>query len=210
MHQNILKPLLLSSPKMRKKDNGFNAKIALPLFVVFILVTSMFGYMWGSSKTRVDYGSFAFYQSEDGSYILKYGSARISFNNFPANLEWINATEGIGAVFSTPMFYVSSDPESSQAEAIAGISFSLGRLMGEVSNIYVQNSFISEGEHVLPVITCSNATIFTPVVLVENSNSTGPTEIVKQGSCIILSAKNRQEMYMAYERLVYIIMGVME
>jgi len=192
---------------MRKKESGFNAKILLPLFVVFILVTSMFGYMFGSSKTRVDYNNHKFYQTETGNYILNSENIRIEFNNFPENLEWINATSGISTIFSTPMIYTTSNPESSQKNTIAEISFNLGQLLEETNQIYILNSFTSEGDHTLPIVTCANATFSVPVIEIKKSNS---TEIIKEGTCVILKARNRQEMFMAYERLVYIILGVME
>lgn len=192
---------------MKKKEKGFNSKIILPLFVVFILVTSMFGYMWGSSRTRIDYNSFRFDQLENGNYILKLGNTRIAFNNFPANIEWINSTEGIGKMFSTPMAYITSDYNSSQAQAIAEISFSMAQLLDETKQIFIQNSFTAEGDHIIPVVTCRNATAFTPVIHIQKSNA---TEIIREGSCITVNAKNKQEMFMAYERLVYIILGVME
>ena len=195
-----------SSNKMRKKEKGFRARVILPLFIVFILITSMAGFMWGGSTTKIEYNGFKLVRLETGSFMLSIEGQRIAFNYFPSELEWINASEGIAGLFTTPMAYSTSDPESEYAEPIAQMQFNLGQLLEEIKGVYVQTSFISENVYSLPVITCRNATLFVPVIMMKASNS---TEITLEQSCVTVSGRNRQELFMAYERLLYTIFGVM-
>lgn len=192
---------------MKKKDKGFNTKLILPLFIVFILVTSMFGFMWSGSKTKVEYKGFKFVQLETGRFMLNIGNSRIAFNYFPSELEWINVSRQIKSLLSTPMVYLTSNPNSTYAETIAQLQFSFAQLLDETRGIYVQNAFTAETEYGIPVVTCENATSSVPVIMIEKSNS---TEITLDQNCIVVNAKDRQEMFMAYERLLYSIFGVME
>jgi len=192
---------------MRKKETGFNAKLILPLFIVFILVTSMFGYMWSGANTKLDYKGFNFVKLESGSYLLNTAGNRIAFNYFPSELEWINASPIIPGLFATPMAYVSSDVDNDYIESIAQMKFSFAQIMDETMGMYVQNSFTSENDFNLSVVTCKNATMSVPVIILQRANS---TELDTEGSCIKISGKNKQELFMAYERLLYTIFGVMK
>ena len=192
---------------MRKKDKGFKANLALPIFIVFILVTSMFGYMWSGASTKLDYNGFKFLQLEDNSFLFNTGGSRIAFNYFPSEIEWINASPITAGLFATPMVYITSNPESEYLEIMAQIQFNFAQLLSDNLNIYAQTSFTSENEYGLPVVTCKNATLNVPVIHFEMSNS---TNIDTDGACIKVMGKNRPEMFMAYERLLYIILGVME
>jgi len=105
------------------------------------------------------------------------------------------------------MIYITSDLESEYVEDIAQIQFNFAQLLNDNLGIYSQTAFTSENEYSLPVVTCKNATLNVPVVLIEKSNS---TMIDTDGACIKIMGNNRPEMFMAYERLLYIILGVME
>ena len=202
-----LNKLMFIPAEMRKKEKGFRKELVLPLFVILIMVMSMFGYMWGSSRARTTYNGFAFIQLENGLFRLRLGDILIDFNNYPSGIEWINASRGVGGMFSTPMVYVTYDSGSEYAETMAEMHYNIAELLDKVKGIYAQNAFTSETEHNIPVITCENATFAVPVISIEKANS---TEIILEDNCIIVNAKNRQEMLMAYERLLYSIFGVME
>ncbi len=203
----IFKTAGLSSGNMAKIDKGFNTKLILPIFIVFILVTSMFGFMWSGSNTKVEYKGFKFTRLDTGMFRLKVENIVVEFRYFPSELEWINSSGGIGERFDTPMIYFTSNPDSDYKEQIAEMHKHFNELLDETRGIYVQNAFTSESEYNLPVITCENATLAVPVISMEKSNS---TEIILDQNCIVVNGKNRQEMLMAYERLLYIIFGVTE
>ncbi len=192
---------------MKKKDKGFNKKLIMPLFIVFIMVMSVFGFMWGSSRKKMEYNGFKFIQLENGGFMLKIDNSKVIFNYYPSELEWLNTTKGIKDLFNTPMVYVTYDPNSTHAETIAQIHFNIAQLLDETKGIYVQNAFTSETEHDIPVITCKNATLSVPVVKIEKANT---TEITLEDWCVVVKAKDKQEMFGAYERLLYSILGVME
>jgi hypothetical protein len=191
----------------KKKDKGFRKELILPLFIVFILVMSMFGYMFGSSRTRLTYNGFKFYSMEDGGFILRLEDERTAFNYYPAELEWVRAPKGLGNPFNVPMIYVTSNYTALYGETISQVKFNLAQNLWELKEVYVQNAFTTETEYELPVITCRNATASVPVINFEKSNS---TEISYENYCVTVKFRNREEIAAAYERLLYSAFGVME
>lgn len=192
---------------MRKKDKGFRAELIMPLFIVIIMVMSVFGYMWSSSRTKLDYNGHKFYQLEDGRFMLSLEGKRIAFSYYPSELEWINASSGIGSLLSAPIVYITSEYNSTLSETFAEVKFSLAQMIQDHRGAYAQNAFTEPTEYSLPVITCMNSTPNTPVIFVERANA---TEIVIENSCVVMRGRNRQELVRAYERIVYSILGVMD
>lgn len=207
LYNKIFKQTGFIPVKMRKKEKGFRKGLLLPLFVVFIMVMSVFSYMLGSSRTRLTYNGFKFYQLENGGFMLNINNNRVMFSYSPQELERINTTAGIKNLFNTPMVYFTYAQNSTYAETIAEMQFNFAQLMDSIKGTYVQNAFTAETEFDIPAITCKNATLTVPVILFEKAKT---TEIMLDDECIVVKAKNRQEMSMAYERLLYSIIGVME
>lgn len=193
---------------MRKKqDKGFRKALIMPLFIIAIMIMSVFGYMFGSSSTKLTYNDFKFYTLEEGGIMLKLDDNRIRFNYYPTELEWLNAPKGIGNLFNVPMIYVTSDYNSLYNETISQIKFNLAQNVGEFKGVYVQNSFTAQTEFDLPVVTCSNASASVPVIHFERSNE---TKISYANYCVTIKLKNREEAIAASERILYSALGVME
>lgn len=192
---------------MRKRQKGIRTNTLMTGFIVLIMITSVLGYMWGSSRTKLNYNGYNFYQQENNQFMLRVNDKKIIFNYYPSELEWINATAGISELFSTPMVYITYEPNSTYAEAFAEAQFNLARILDEVKSVYAQNAFTSETDYDIPVIACSNATALIPVIRFEKTNKTG---ILKEGACVRVGGEKRQEILMAHERLAYIILGVMD
>jgi hypothetical protein len=106
------------------------------------------------------------------------------------------------------MAYAAYDPGSEYAESLAEAQFSISQALEGAKGVFVQAAFTSETEHSLPVVSCSNATQFVPVIIIGYAEN--KTEIVLEDSCVAINARNRQEMIMAYERFLYSVLGVME
>ncbi len=192
---------------MPKKQKGFRKEVIMPIFIVVIMVMSVFGFMWGSGKTKLNYNGAKFYQLDTGSFLLKINNYNAAFSYYPSELELLEMPAGASALFSTPMFYTTSEYNSTFKETIEQVKFNIAEIMGETLEIYVENAYTAETEYDTSVITCADATPSVPVIYIKRSNI---TEISLDNNCVTILAANRQEMFMAYERLVYSILGVMQ
>ena len=193
--------------KMAKKEKGFRKELIMPLFIVFIMVMSVFGYMWGSGRTKLNYNGFKFYALENGGFMLKMDDYNAAFNYYPSELELVEIPSSAKSIFKAPMFYTTSDYNSTFKETIDEVKFNIAQVIGSDSGTFVKNAYTSETEYDTDVITCADATPSVPVIYIMRSNS---TSITLENSCVTIKAVNRQEMFMASERLVYSILGVME
>lgn len=191
----------------KRKEKGFRKELILPVFIVFIMVMSMFGYMWGSSNTKLEYNGYKIYHLETGGYMLKVNDQRILFNYFPEDIEAVPAPGNIESLFNSPMVYTTSDYDSLYNESIEQVKFGIAQHLSDFKNVYAQNAFTSETQYSLPVITCENATEQTPVLYFTKADK---TEISFEDNCLTAKARTREELFMVYERIIYSIFGVME
>lgn len=195
----------------KKKESWTRKEVMIPLFIAFIMIMSTMGYMWGSdSASSLKYNGYDFARMENGKFSVEINKTRFMFNYYPEEIEWINVSKSAASIGNFQMLYVAYDPKSEYAEGIAQIQFELGQLLWDMKGTYVQNAFTSESEYPnIPVVGCANATFYSPVLIIEQSNSTS-TEDAGGVNCFALYFKNRQELAMAYERLVYAVLGVMK
>ena len=95
----------------RRKESN-RKKAFLGIFIAFIMVSSMVGYMWGSSAQRVKYNSYKFIRTETG-YLLQLGEKEAQFKYFPEMLENLEFPyEAEFLLNGKIMFYLTYDPNS--------------------------------------------------------------------------------------------------
>ena len=141
---------------MPKKQKGFRKEVIMPIFIVVIMVMSVFGFMWGSGKTKLNYNGAKFYQLDTGSFLLKINNYNAAFSYYPSELELLEMPAGASALFSTPMFYTTSEYNSTFKETIEQVKFNIAEIMGETLEIYVENAYTAETEYDTSVITCAD------------------------------------------------------
>ena len=99
---------------------------------------------------------------------------------------------------------ITYDAEADDKEAMGAAAFELSEILSQ-KNIYLRQGFTSNNSFDAPIITCSDATAFVPVIyLVESNETTG--KIVN--NCIIIESQD-QNSYTAYIDLIaYKILGI--
>ncbi len=189
----------------RKKEN--KKGIWFSLFLVAILVFSVGGYLLGEGEEKLTYGDYTFIASP-GGYLLKVNSYPVAFTYFPEQLESLYFPEEIsGMISGRPMFYVTYDPKSSIAPHIASAQFRMQAVLANTVNIYLQPALTSETNFTLQKIDCKNATAFVPVILFKESNT---TNVTMEGGCILIDAEKGTNVLAYSERIMYLLLGVME
>jgi len=98
-----------------------------------------------------------------------------------------------------------SEVNSTNKEYIALAEHQMGLTLGSY-NIYLSKGFTANNSFNLPVISCSNATQYTPVIYFRHGNS---TSISVQDNCVIAEASSNTEFIRVKDRLLYGILGVM-
>jgi hypothetical protein len=197
--------------RRRKEDSSFFSKKNLVgLFIVAIMVLSGVGYLWvqNSGGTATDYKGHQFVFSGDKWY-TKIDSATVGFTYHPADLERINISpELMEYIKSVKMFYITFEPNSSFIENFEILRMELETELPQYFNIYPTTgvTFNSSVYSQFPIVTCQNATVFVPVIYLRQGET---TEIIPDGSCIILQARDVSDVPALKDRLMYGLFGIM-
>ncbi len=186
-------------------------KIALSLFIGFIMVTSVIGIVlvnYGSDNEGPgSYNGFKFSKGQDGYLTTRIDSRDVAFVYFPAELESMDVSPDIiGLIKGTRMIYITSDFNSNFSQTIGIAEYNLGYAIQDLYSIFPVLAFTGN-ETNLPVITCKNATRFVPVISFQEANS---TSIRLDSDCIVIESSNAEGFIKGRDRLLYGITGVMD
>lgn len=194
---------------MPKKEK-INRKVVWGAFIAIIMVSSVFGVIFGSfapSENKVDYGEFSFERRGD-YWVTKVNKKNVQFYFFPSEVEYVNLSREVAdRLLNTKMLYVTYNPNQTIVEGVALVQFDLQKTLYDNFGIYVANALTIKESDVIPVITCENATSFVPVVEFRESNT---TSIDLENNCIVVEAEETRDVFLIRDRLVYGLLGIIK
>jgi len=196
-----------SSHKKHKSEKKHTASFYMGIFIVFIMITSMFGVMFygfTSPDQTATYNDYKFKTTQQG-YSLEINDKIHYFNYLPQDTEDIEINPGIiEKINNAEMIIVTSDPDSSYIQEIAIASYDLNINFME-NNIPSGNAFTSKNGN-LPVVTCLNATESSPVINIVEGNE---TKAELEENCINIIFDTSFNLERIKTKLIYQIYGVM-
>jgi len=197
---------------MRKnRDSGKKFRMFMVIFVAFIMFGSIF--------------SIIFFGFSGGTTSQ---SNKITYNGFDltfANNQWSTTVNDIPAAFIFPpndlellivdnnaitllknqaQVDITSDFNDIFAEPIAIAEFQMEIILNQFS-VFSRFGFINATENNFPVITCSKATQFVPVIYFKSGNF---TQISLEGSCVIAEFASPNDAIRVKDRLLYGMLGI--
>lgn len=189
----------------------FNKKVWVSLFIAAIMILSVFGFMMSYQTNQTggteEYNDHKLVQTQKG-LMTKINDKEVYFNYYPASLEQLNMSEDIKSELkNTKAVWVTYDPDSDFATAMAEIQFDMEQTLFDVAEIYVARGLTDTKEYALPEVSCANATATMPVLYLKKGNY---TEIESIDNCITLTTITEPELKMYYNKILYIILGVMQ
>lgn len=193
------------SRRRKKKQSAFSKKTVLGFFIVAIMIFSGIGLMWeGSGSQGGDYNGHKI-TLYNNYYVVQENGRQYSFNFHPSEVEWIEI-ENMESLRDAKMFYFVFNPSSEIIQDVEVVRLDVVQLMAQ-NNIYAVPA-ISEPSAMYtsyPVGSCFNATQFVPVIMFTEGNETKVTE---GGNCFIFQARDRYDVPMLRDRLIYGLIGV--
>jgi len=172
----------------------------------FILSGVPFGVQSAVGGGSVKYNGFSFTQTQTG-ILSEINDRDFLFGYYPAEVEYIQVDNSIvDTLRSSRMTYITSDVNSTEAQAIGGFAYSLGQAL-ESKGLYAQVAFNSSNRFNFPVVTCKDATSFVPVIFVQVVNS---SSIYQENNCIFINSTSAPGIERLRDRLVYGVLGVIE
>jgi len=188
-----------------------NKKVLMSIFIVAIMVLSVFGFMMSyqtnQSEKLDEYNGYEFKKTGQG-FMTEINNEKIYFKYYPGDLEKINISDDTKAILSeTEAMFITYDPDSDFASAIAEIEFDLEQKIQKVGRPVIAQGLTNATEYALPEITCSNATKVMPVLYVKRGKT---SEITASNNCITLTAETESILNAYYAKVLYVIFGVMK
>lgn len=199
-------------PKKKITQQGWIA-----IFLGLIMVLSGMGYMFGSDNTTNNFNGIKFITdgqkwifttNQNQILFFKYGGIRHQLTYHPRELEYLNLTDA-DFLRNTKQLYITTNPieNTEKNQVLDYVKFEMNRELMK-NNIIVGNGITQKTQgYDIPIITCKNATIQTPIIEIQyGKNQT--TQIKKEGNCLKIEANNKYEMIKVEDALIYKILGV--
>lgn len=185
-------------------------KWGLIVFLVFIMIGTSFSFVFfGFSPVseKIKYNGYTFtFISSQNIWIAKINGRQAAFNFVPMDVANINISGEIAAMLRDKVeIDVTYDINSTFAQPIALVQHQLGLVLAQY-NIFVRKGFTLNNTFNLPIITCKDATLNTPVIYFKYSNT---TQAHVDGNCIIAEAATDADIIKIKDRLLYGVLGVM-
>ncbi len=195
--------------RIRKKNQTKTAAILMGVFVIVIMVASTLAYVltsYGSSNPELTYNGQKFsVDSSTGKYVAKIGKQTHSFYYHPLDVESVGFTPEIkGLLSNSQLVVVSFDPSLDPGLLVYADTFRF-ELPDLIQKPVIGGVVRQKQGFDFPVLTCSNSTALTPVIVLNDSIE---TNIQKQDSCIIINARG-PEVLRVKDRIAYSFLGVM-
>jgi hypothetical protein len=182
-------------------------RLVISLFIVFIMVSSVIGYMFGSGGAeKYEYNDHSFIKRNNNEWLLKYNGENLIFNLFPEQVEDIevnfDVSEALGGKAEIDTTF---DPDDELAEAIALAQYTFSEVITKTSDSFVMVGMTEENEFDLPIINCEDATDKVPVLYFKKSDS---TSVELEDNCIIIEAKSAIDILAVKDRILYGLLGI--
>ena len=175
------------------------------IFIAVIMISSTIGFIYsGGSSDYVYKEKFKFKATDSNTFIYSASAKQqFVFRYLPPQVEDLNLSTKI----DTPMIYLSFNPNSSNLDMIELMRFELFEDFKKLGIHAVQGVLVNDSVYALPVITCKNASVSSPVIIFSSSNE---TKITEARGCVLFESKDGADIVRLKERLLYSTLGVME
>ncbi len=174
------------------------------IFVSFIMISSVIGFLYGSQNNEMKYENFKFIRNQN-KWLVTVNDKNLAFDYFPTEVEYINLSQDIKIILLNKMeIDITSQVNDTFLEDIALAQYDMNLVLNNL-NIYLRTGFTTNNTFNLPIITCEDATLSVPVIYFKQSNK---TEINLENNCIIAEAKEYTDIPRIKDRLVYAIVNI--
>ncbi len=187
---------------------GLNKKVLVSLFIAAIMILSTIGFVanYSASSETLKYKEFKFVRTPQGLR-TKIDGTFYYFNFFPAQVEDITVEkEGKKLLKDLRAVSVSYAPNSTFVSTMAEVQLYFEETLNP-RDIFVVKGLTDSKGYQLPEITCLNATEKVPVIEFREANA---TKIAYANNCFVSETYSAQEFLRITDRILYLMLGVMD
>ena len=191
--------------KRQEKKGLFSKQNLISLFIIFIMITSVLGYMAGKTGIQKEkYNGYSFIK-KNSVWTTTIDKKEFNFNYLPSAVELIKLNESIkNRLTNTAEIDSASDLDDPYTETIALVQHNLNQELNS-RNIFLRTGLTKENKYNLAIITCNDATPQIPVLYFKKSNQ---TSISLEDNCIIAEAESESDLIKIKDRILYSILDI--
>ena len=191
---------------MKKSDDKKYMKILMSIFIAFIMITSILGFMVNRSTSQsYSYDGYKFTLTDKGLSLV-INKKEVFFDFLPQEVEVIDFDTRItDRIKPAKMFYLTYNLTSENSEAMGETVYDMKTTLQDF-DIFVQLAFTNQTDFNVPVITCADATSFVPVVHLKEANE---TRAYIESNCIVLESSSDSDFLRLKDRLIYGFFGIL-
>lgn len=193
---------------MKAEEHGRKTQnVLLVLFIAFIMITSVIGFIYSGSSTTVrDYGLK--FEQNQGRWSAMINNREALFNFLPSEVADIEVSpEIISSMANTLEVDATYEGNSTLSGLIALAIYEMQQTFSFNFDKFLRSGLTSNYTENVPIITCRDATQAVPVLYFRESNA---TNLALENNCIIAEAKTASEIARIKDRLIYGMFGVMK
>lgn len=191
------------------KEKNKRMVIIAGIIIGAIMILSPFAamfYGFNDQTARRTYRGYVFTRQQYG-YQAKIDGKTEDFFYFPGDIEQINVSNStIDLVKGKGYIIFTSDMHDTLNETIATLEYNSDKMLRDLGKTQMSFGYTNQFTG-RPTITCANATAGMPIIYVKKGNE---TSISNEGNCVVIQARQQDEMLAAYERVLDIMVGVMD
>lgn len=184
-----------------------NKQNLIVIFIAFIMVTSILGFIVGREPTqrKLSYNGYKFV-NKGNVWVTNIEGKEAIFHNHPSIVAQVNISQDIiSKIINTYEIDATSQYNDSFSEFIGLSLYELSEELKFHYNKYLVQGFTSNTTYKKPIITCKNATNAIPVLFMKMSNE---TKISIENNCIIAEASSGSDFLLIKDRLLFGLHGI--
>ncbi len=176
--------------------------------IVVGLSSSVLFIGFSGTEPIVRYQNLKFKQDSTTSmWTAKINGKIIAVNFPPPAIENILVEGTLGSILQNKLqIDTTTSINATAAQTLALAQHDFGRALSEYG-VYVRSGFTKNNTYGLPIINCSTATGFIPVIEFVESNE---TKIIVRENCILAYAANQRDIFAVKDRMLYSALGVLK
>jgi len=182
-------------------------KVAVSLFILFIMVFSVFGlvlYYTVPPTPPLEYNGFKFTVLQSG-FKSKIGGVDRQFLFFPQDIEYVSLSDDVKSALNQPVWTVAYNPQDVRNSTLGEAQYYLEFHLSDKK--IIERALTNVTDESLPQKSCADATESQPVILIEFANETG---VFMKNNCVKISSISDMDLFRSVERIIYHVLGVMK
>jgi hypothetical protein len=187
----------------RKSDKA--KQIIMGIVIALLMVLSTFGIIIGNQTNSMSYNGYKF-QLNGNQYVTKINGKQMIFYSLPSQSDFINVSSSVAnKIKEAYLVMLTFNPNDTvNIQIIEQVRFDLSQDLNKVVLNGVLNTSADYAS--LSTVTCANATLQTPVIILNMTDTAG---IIDVDNCIYINARGTEFLRMR-DRLLYSYYGVIK